>query len=84
MEYHLIDERGFRVFSVGEEGSPARIQCMFPVSLSDQVYKYIDQLKSGNINPIIEFNGGLKHNKAFVNAVKLYANHPEWLDIKKG
>lgn len=60
-------------------GSPLWIKNKYTWQLHRQVEKYIEQTICNVKNPVIEFNGKVEYNLDFVRAVKLYAEHPEWL-----
>lgn len=63
-------------------GSPLYMKTKYPRQLTEQVEKYLLQNNAGSKNPVIEFNpidGNIEENADFVRAVKLYADHPEWL-----
>lgn len=75
----LTNELGKKVYCHGSVGSPLWILKKYPRQLHAQVEKYLEQINSNEKNPVITFNGRVEYNLDFVRAVKLYAEHPEWL-----
>lgn len=76
----IISETGKKeAVPFGTKGSPISIKARFTLQLHVQVEKYLQQIVNGVKNPVISFIGSPSDNIHFVRAVKLYAEHPEWL-----